>query len=289
MCGGAPFTALKWWSPNDWNGPKWVAESDREAIRIERSAETTFEPASITVASKFQSGWYQYVQHWKFDGYGEIHAELGMGGALHPVNADKAHVHHMYFRLDFDVDGSERQFFDVFSHGGFDDTSTGDRWQVQPTQGKHLLDPSSARKFRVRAARPRGGTDNMSPGYEIEVPAQAGMDSHSTGDIWAATYRRGIAGPLEEGETVGNAACNDLELDQFATGPLNSRTGSDVVLWVVVRHHHEPRSLAEENKGLPYHYEGFHLVPRGLTKFGYLNNVYPWQDGAESAPPEPKE
>ena len=31
-----------------------------------------------------------------------------------------------------------------------------------------------------------------------------------------------------------------------ATGPLNTVDGSDVVLWVVIRHHHEPRERAEE-------------------------------------------
>jgi hypothetical protein len=44
------------------------------------------------------------------------------------------------------------------------------------------------------------------------------------------------------------------------------RDRSDIVAWVVVRHHHESRFDGEEATFLPYHYEGFHLTPRAFAR-----------------------
>ena len=101
-------------------------------------------------------------------------------------------------------------------------------------------------------------------GYEIEIPSQAGTDSHSTADIWATIYR---GDSVEQGEEVGLEKCSDAELDKIASGPFDTKKGSDIVAWVVVRHHHEPRQLAEESIFLPYHYEGFHITPRAFEIF----------------------
>ena len=263
-CKGAAFTALKHWAPNAWNDSSWHAGNDLEAVRIDTEPETSFDPAELVISAKFQCGWYQYVQRWEFNSYGEIHADLGMGGTLHPANADKAHVHHMYFRIDLDIDGWSSDVFEVFSHNGFDDTATGDDWKMQKAQGKHLLDPKRSRKFRIRDLTSAIAGGLPTRGYEIEIPAQAGTDTHSTADIWATVYR---GDHIEQGETVGTAKCSDLELDQIATGPLDTTKGSDIVAWVVVRHHHEPRHLAEESIFLPYHYEGFHITPRAFELF----------------------
>jgi hypothetical protein len=45
---------------------------------------------------------------------------------------------------------------------------------------------------------------------------------------------------------------------------LDTANGSDIVLWLAIRHHHEPRFDGEEAEYLPYHYEEFHLTPRGF-------------------------
>jgi hypothetical protein len=72
----------------------------------------TLEAAELVITAKFQCGWYQYVQRWEFNSYGEIHADLGMGGELHPINPDKGHVHHMYF-------GGEESIFLPYHYEGF--------------------------------------------------------------------------------------------------------------------------------------------------------------------------
>ena len=102
---------------------------------------------------------------------------------------------------------------------------------------------------------------DLDTGVRDRDPLQGGTDAHSTGDIWATVYR---GNHVEQGETVGAADCGDKELEQIASGPFNTTSGSDIVAWVVVRHHREPRFATEERFFLPYHYEGFHIVPQSF-------------------------
>jgi Cu2+-containing amine oxidase len=98
-------------------------------------------------------------------------------------------------------------------------------------------------------------------GYEVELPRQAGRDQYSTGDVWVTVYR---GDGFQQGENVG-LNCTDIELaNNYAVGPLDTVNGSDIVFWLVVRAHHEPRNLGEEADHLPYHYEEFSIVPRSF-------------------------
>jgi hypothetical protein len=274
QCGGAPFTALKDTAPNSlvpWTTSIYNAAVDTEAVLVTTEPAHDFGPATLQLAAKFQCGWYQYVHRWEFDSNGEIHVALGMGGGLNPFARDAAHVHHMYFRVDLDIDGFGTDVFEVFDHSNFNHPG-GDGWQTQNAQGKFLSDPATARKFRVRdltSASAQGETR----GFEIELPQIAGKDQYSTGDVWATVYR---GGTVQTGADVG-FDCTDKVLESvYAQGPLNTATGSDIVVWVAIRHHHEPRWRSEEANFLPYHYEEFHITPRG---FEVLRPQEPGHDG----------
>jgi Cu2+-containing amine oxidase len=265
QCGGADFRALRHTAPNSiepWSTNIYDAAIDMDAVAVTVEPASDFGPSSLQIAAKFQCGWYQYVHRWEFDGLGEIHAALGMGGALNPYAKDKAHVHHMYYRIDLDIDGFGTDVFEVFEHTSFNDPG-GDGWTTVNTQGRYLANPARARKFRVRdltSASELGDTR----GFEIELPQNAGHDAHSTGDIWATVYR---GDTVQQGDDVG-LDCTDKVLESgYAQGPLDTANGSDIVLWVAIRHHHEPRFNAEEAVFLPYHYEEFHISPRGFEVF----------------------
>jgi hypothetical protein len=112
------------------------------------------------------------------------------------------------------------------------------------------------------------------------VPQLAGRDPYSTGDVWVTVYR---GDDVQQGEGVARLAdnCSDKALEAvYAVGPLDVVTGNDIVLWVVVRSHHEPRHGSEEGldnpllppvdrpeKGsyLPFHYEEFSITPRNFV------------------------
>jgi hypothetical protein len=262
QCGGAPFTALKHTAPNSiapWTTSIYDAAVDTEAVLVTKEPAYDFGPETLRLEAKFQCGWYQYVHRWEFDGTGMIHVALGMGGALNPYAKDAAHVHHMYFRVDLDIDGFGTDVFEVFDHSNFNHPA-GDAWTTQNAQGKFHANPASARKFRVRDLTSTSALGDRR-GFEIELPQGAGHDKYSTGDVWATIYR---GGSVQTGADVG-LDCTDKVLESvYAQGPLNTSTGSDIVLWIAIRHHHEPRWRSEEAQYLPYHYEEFHIAPRGF-------------------------
>jgi Copper amine oxidase, enzyme domain len=264
MCDGAAFTALKHWAPNAGDADvSWSAAKDTEAVVVKVEGATDFESASLTINAKFQCGWYQYVHSWEFNGYGNIHPRLAMGGQLNPYAPDKAHSHHMYFRIDLDIDGYPSDVFEEFNHKDYTDPG-GDDWGTPlSSQGKLLANPPTTRKWRVRDALSKNAL-GQHRGYEIEVPQAGGTDAHSTGDVWVTVYR---GDDVEQGAEVG-ASCNDKELESsYAVGSLDPVNGNDVVLWVAIHAHHEPRDLGEESVYLPYHYAEFSITPRNFEVF----------------------
>src|SRR6266851_564545 len=131
-CGGAPFTALKHTAPNSWapwlNPGPYVAGVDTDAVVVKTDPGDDFNPGSLTIAAKFQCGWYQYVHSWEFSSDGVIAPRVAMGGHIHPSKPDIAHVHHMYFRLDLDIDGQfPHDVIEVFNHINFNQPG-GDKW-----------------------------------------------------------------------------------------------------------------------------------------------------------------
>ena len=148
---GASFLALKFQAPDSNLGhtSPWNAAKDTEAVFVEVEPASPFKPETLAISAKFQCGWYQYLHRWEFSSDGVIEPNIAMGGALNPYAPDASHVHHMYFRIDLDIDGFQSDLFEVFEHQSFQHPS-GDVWTTQANQGKFLADPKSSRKFRVR-------------------------------------------------------------------------------------------------------------------------------------------
>src|SRR3954452_20559422 len=110
-----------------------------------------------------------------------------MGGALTPYAKEKAHVHHMYYRVDLDIDGFGTDVFEIFDHASLNDPG-GDGWTTVNAQGRFVADAARERKFRVRDLTSAGAPGDTR-GFEIELPQNASPDAYSTGDIWATVYR----------------------------------------------------------------------------------------------------
>jgi Cu2+-containing amine oxidase len=187
-----------------------------------------------------------------------------MGGMLNPFAAATAHIHNFYFRIDLDIDGFQSDVCEEFNHNSLNDPG-GDKWSLITNQGKRIADPNTARKWRVRdlfsknqAGQPRG--------YEIEIPQTTGRNKYSTGDVWVTVYR---GDSVQQGEDVGADCTDSLLENSYAVGSLDTANGSDIVLWIVIRSHHEPRNEGEESNYLPYHYEEFSIVPPNFAELKY--------------------
>jgi hypothetical protein len=274
-CGGAPFRAPQHGAPNSgepWHNHAFDAADDVDAavVRIDPAQHADaddfddFNVERMTISAKFQCGWHHYVHSWEFSADGSIHPRVAMGGILNPSCPTKSHSHNFYFRIDLDIDGQfPRDICEVFDHASLDDPN-GDQWIPVPKQLKLLVNPVSARKWRVRSTTSNNPAGEFKS-YEIELPQLSGLTPFSTGDVWVTVYR---GDGVQQGEGVGTADCSDTELEAaYAVGPLHPETtGDDIVLWVVVRAHHEPRTSGEEANHLPYHYEEFSITPRSFAQ-----------------------
>ena len=193
-------------------------------------------------------------------GWSQAHYE---GGLFVEENIEGARM--LVFESLNIVDAPEttlRDVVEIFEHGSFNDPG-GDQWKLVPNQGKLLADPAKARKWQVRDTKSKNDL-GQHRAYQIEVPQTAGRDKYSTGDIWVTIYR---GDSVQQGEDVGGD-CTDAVLETvYATGPLDTANGNDIVLWVVARAHHEPRDKGEEFHHLPYHYEEFSITPRNFEVF----------------------
>jgi Cu2+-containing amine oxidase len=269
QCGGASFRALKHGAPNSgtpWTTNVFDAANDTDAVVVTVTPADDFDPARLTITAKFQCGWYQYVHSWEFDSYGAIHPRVAMGGMLNPFCPTKAHFHNFYFRIDLDIDGQfPHDVCEIFNHNSLNDPN-GDKWELVLNQMKLLANSDTSRKWRVRSTVSKNKAGEFKS-YEIELPQLSGRTSLSTGDVWVTIYR---GDNIQQGEGVGVADCSDKELEtSYAVGPLHpATTGDDIVLWVVIRAHHEPRVKGEEANFLPYHYEEFSIVPRSFAELG---------------------
>jgi len=263
--GGAVFTPIHHGAPNSGSNPAATVDTDVVVTQVEPASD--FGPAHLVIAAKFQCGWYQYVHSWEFDSDGNIHPGVAMGGALNPYAPEKAHFHHFYFRIDLDIDGFPSDLCEVFEHKNFTDPG-GDEWTPVKKQGKLLADPSKARKWQVRDALSKNA-EGQHRGYEIEVPQLAGRDKYSTGDVWVTVYR---GDTIQQGEDVCTdgppADLSDQIIEKvYATGPLDIVNGNDIVLWIGLHAHHEPRHQGEEFSHLPYHSAEFSITPRNFEVF----------------------
>lgn len=274
--GGVTLAPLKPDAPNagSWDIPaSAMATTPNEAIVVETSAATAYEPASAAVWAKFQVGNYQYIQRWEFRADGLIEPSIGLGGPLfgsqpstkEPARSElrrRSHVHSFYFRLHFHlgIGGNqvveEQQHITDFDSDGHLDLK--DYWWVPgEVEGKRTFDPGFYTRWRIRHRTLKN--ENGEPvSWEI-VPGSADPPDgvSSTGDFWTLLAKGG------EDELGHEVETNDTVLEK-GYGKGASIVGKDVILWYVLREHHRTASDGEEKTTLPYHFDHFTIRPRDV-------------------------
>ena len=97
----------------------------------------------LRLVSEVQAGWYRYISDWRLRDDGTIRPLFGFAGTRNPRTCMR-HQHHVYWRLDFDIDGAGR---DVIQQQGLFFPGN-PQWSsfVRETQRKR---PIVARRWRV--------------------------------------------------------------------------------------------------------------------------------------------
>ncbi len=194
----------------------------------------------LILTSQTQAGWYRYTMKWKFHLDGRIEPYFGFAAVADACVAF-THIHHAYWRLDFDIDGPTG---DVVTEGP-------DPHQRPPRYPTVVLPTEALRKgkpgvvWSVADSTTKRGY-RIVPGTETELPA----DTFSVGDVWVLAYK---ANEIDDAGQSGPACA--IKFNNYLNPP--EGVGSDVVLWYRTGAVHEGGELAE------CHEVGPVLVPFG--------------------------
>lgn len=171
----------------------------------------------VVLVSQLEAGHYRYVNEWRLRADGTIQPRLGCSAATNSVTC-KPHVHHAYWRLDFDIlaPGSNvlREFNDPAIRGET-------RWHFMRFEVKRPREAAHNRHWLVR--HDRDGRE-----YRIMPGAHDGTaNEFGAGDVWVLRYS---PDEMDDGQGyTTDPALARAGLDRLVSGePVHSE---DVVLW----------------------------------------------------------
>jgi hypothetical protein len=172
----------------------------------------------LILTTQLSAGWYRYIHTWTFFLDGTLQPGFRFTAVDNPCTP-LAHYHNVYWRLDFDLEGSANDAIDEYDSG---------TWSTVTTEAQRLRSPATGRTWRVR--------DKVTgSGYEvIPAPEEDVADAWSVADMWALAYG---GSELDDGGATGELDGDRAHVDRYVTG--QSIDGTDVVLWYRAGFRHE--------------------------------------------------
>ena len=197
----------------------------------------------LVVVSQLEAGPYRYVDEWRLAADGTIRPRLGFSAATNSCTG-KPHVHHAYWRLDFDIlaPGSNvvREYNDPPIRGET-------RWHLMRFEAKRPRDVGHTRFWRIR--HDRDGRDySVLPGPGDGTAAEGGFGGDfGAGDVWILRFD---PDELDDGQGfTTDPALARAGLDRFVSGePVHSQ---DLVVWYAVHVRHAGDGPADDTGSAP--------------------------------------
>lgn len=180
----------------------------------------------LVIVSQLEAGPYRYVSEWRLGADGTIRPRLGCSASTN-ASTCKPHVHHGYWRLDFDVlaPGSNvlREFNDPPIRGET-------RWHFMRFEVARPRDAAHGRHWLVRHDRD-GREYAILPGPD---DGTAGPGDFGAGDLWVLRYS---PDEMDDGQGfTTEPAQARADIDRFVSGePVHSQ---DIVVWYAVHLSH---------------------------------------------------
>lgn len=256
---------------------------------------------AITIWMPSRVGAYTYINKWTFRDDGAIEPELGLTGQLQAIrkgaqylpygtrmNAESdpepsvgiSHVHNIFYRLDFDLGGSED---DAVERLSFSPSTTpspeaacnraGQCGLVTATpiekESVDFLIPNEMTVWRIFDKSIKNA-DGRNIGYEIEPRSgslwtgmASGVEPWSSGELWVTAYDKCEQLAFDNAPPYLPAACAGAPADVTAmVSGANPLSGADIVVWYATRYLHIIRD--EDGPHMPVEWTGFSLLPRSF-------------------------
>lgn len=189
------------------------------------------EGSEVVLLTEMEAGWYRYVDAWRFDADGTIRPRYGFGAVVNSCTC-LTHDHHVYWRLDLDVDGTTNSVYDLEVAA-----RSSSRYLPVATEKKILRAGNPAHYFSIRNAA-SGRSYSMYSGSK-----DGAADTYGRGDTWFLRYHTGTTNLTNEFDDGHNSTSTNTEadLDQFVNN--ETLTGQDSVIWYHATVRHSPAGI----------------------------------------------
>lgn len=171
----------------------------------------------LVVLSQVEAGWHRYVTEWRLSADGRIRPRMRFGAVQNPATG-RPHVHHAYWRLDFDIPDALNNA--VQEHNDPPVTGFG-RLHTIRYETRRPRSTANGRSWQVRDDR-FGRAYVVVPGPDDGEATEFGV-----GDVWVLRYSEL---EIDDGEGITTDPVRArAQIDRFLNGDPVHR--EDVVLW----------------------------------------------------------
>lgn len=210
---------------------------------------------ALVLWSSIQTGAYNYLLRWEFRDDGTIHPALGLAGALQFGNV--AHLHNVYWRLDFDMGDPENDRVEEFVRlpkAGTNGLQGASTWKPLLGETFRPTDLFTFRKWRITDGRQKNALGKPWSYEVVPSPGDGSLRTNPSEGFLRGEFWLTRAHSNERFVSTDNA--------DLLSGYLNGEAvdGQDLVLWYALHAYHEIRS--EDQPYMPVEWVGFEARPR---------------------------
>lgn len=183
------------------------------------------------LVSELSAGWYRYISEWRFDVDGTLRPRYGMGATSNSCTCN-GHIHHAYWRLDFDIDGSSPNR--AVQTGGSAPIPA--RESVTGVRRPAPINPpiiNEVKLYRSKGVYYMVRNPSTNRAYLIVPNDNDGTaidESYGKGDVWFLRYSKS---EIDDSTVRTNTSAN---IDAFVNGQLVE--DNDLVVWYGVHINH---------------------------------------------------
>ncbi len=210
------------------------------------------------LVTELEAGWYRYIMEWRLGNDGTIRPRFGFG-AVRDSCICSTHHHHVYWRLDFDVVGTNNRVFT---------SERGKRFlQQRTTEFAMLRNYGTTRRLVIK-----NGSGNE--GYAITPNVTDGSaDTFGVGDFWVLQYKGTGTTPVQlELDDGFNTTTSQNAFIKVGTMYMNGESidNQDIVVWYGGHFVHagEPTDFNPSRTG-QFVISGNHVVGPEITPLGW--------------------
>ena len=190
------------------------------------------------LVTEMEAGWYRYIMEWRFANDGTIRPRYGFGATDNSCVCAR-HLHHVYWRFDMDVAGTNNKVYQTEIPKRLADRVG---WQQITTETKRNRNYPTKRNFIIQNA---SGPESYVLTPNITDGIRGGVDdAYASGDLWFLRYKSVVGGTalqneLDDGYNSTGGTCtfsggntsggSCIHIDSFANS--EDLNGQDVVVW----------------------------------------------------------